>query len=97
MNNFEEFREFPGVWSRSVTMHEDSRGYFYEELRRDVLPESVPEFVQDSMSFSRRKVLRGMHLQLKQSLVTISSPDDEEMRSTKTCRCDQSLAGLKTQ
>ena len=72
MNNFEEFLAFPGVWSRSVTMHEDSRGYFYEELRKEDIPESVPEFVQDSISFSRRKVLRGMHLQLNQwQLVTL--------------------------
>jgi dTDP-4-dehydrorhamnose 3,5-epimerase len=72
MNQFEEFHDFPGVWSRSAVIHEDSRGYFYEELRRDDLPESIPNFVQDSTSFSRAKVLRGMHLQLEQwQLVTL--------------------------
>lgn len=98
MNNFEEFREFPGVWSRSVTMHEDSRGYFYEELRKDDLPESVPEFVQDSMSFSRRKVLRGMHLQLEQwQLVTLLEGEivDVLLNANPDSSCFQQSMSIK--
>jgi len=66
MNKLKAVSDFPGVWARSLQMHEDNRGYFFEELRKSDLPESTPEFVQDSISFSKMGVLRGMHLQLKQ-------------------------------
>jgi dTDP-4-dehydrorhamnose 3,5-epimerase len=42
----------------------DDRGYFFESLRRDVLPAEVPEFVQHNESMSKRGVLRGLHFQV---------------------------------
>jgi dTDP-4-dehydrorhamnose 3,5-epimerase len=46
-------------------VHGDSRGFFSESYRRNLLAElGVPdEFVQDNQSRSRRGVLRGMHFQ----------------------------------
>ena len=72
MNKFEPILDFPGVWTRSIPLIQDNRGFFYEELRKRDLPTPVPEFVQDSMSYSKRDVLRGMHLQIDQwQLVTL--------------------------
>jgi dTDP-4-dehydrorhamnose 3,5-epimerase len=46
-------------------VHGDSRGFFLESYRRDVLAEFgvADEFVQDNHSRSRRGVVRGMHFQ----------------------------------
>lgn len=72
MNEFKSVSIFPGVWVRSIPILEDNRGFFYEELRKEDLPGNVPEFVQDSISFSRKNVLRGMHMQIQQwQLVTL--------------------------
>ena len=72
MNSFEPVPHFSGVWTRSIPILQDNRGFFYEELRVDDLPSHTPEFVQDSMSYSRHNVLRGMHLQIDQwQLVTL--------------------------
>ena len=72
MNSFEPVPYFSGVWTRSIPIVQDNRGFFYEELRVDDLPPHTPEFVQDSMSYSRHNVLRGMHLQIDQwQLVTL--------------------------
>jgi dTDP-4-dehydrorhamnose 3,5-epimerase len=72
MNKFKPVLHFPGVWTRSIPIIHDNRGFFYEELRKDDLPTSTPEFVQDSMSYSKCDVLRGMHLQIDQwQLVTL--------------------------
>lgn len=72
MNSFEPVPHFSGVWTRSIPILQDNRGFFYEELRVDDLPSHAPEFVQDSMSYSRHNVLRGMHLQIDQwQLVTL--------------------------
>jgi dTDP-4-dehydrorhamnose 3,5-epimerase len=63
-----------GVWTRSCQVHSDDRGYFLEALRKTSLPKEVPDFVQDSVSFSKKNVLRGMHLQHNQwQLVTLLS------------------------
>jgi dTDP-4-dehydrorhamnose 3,5-epimerase len=63
-----------GVWSRKTKMFPDARGYFFEELRKSILPVGVPDFVQDSISYSKKNVLRGMHLQQEQwQLVTLLS------------------------
>ena len=47
------------------TVHGDSRGFFLETYRRDVLSEiGIDEdFVQDNHSRSRQGVIRGMHFQ----------------------------------
>jgi dTDP-4-dehydrorhamnose 3,5-epimerase len=71
----DEFKEIVGIsraWIRKVTRFSDNRGYFAEEYRKSNAPEKVPDFVQDSLSFSRKSVLRGMHLQNDQwQLVTL--------------------------
>ena len=41
----------------------DDRGYFFESLRRDLLPAGMPDFVQHNESMSKRGVLRGLHFQ----------------------------------
>jgi dTDP-4-dehydrorhamnose 3,5-epimerase len=48
----------PKVWG-------DARGYFYESYSRQRYEEAGihGEFVQDNVSFSRRGVLRGLHIQ----------------------------------
>ena len=57
----------PGALIIELECHGDSRGFFletyhkkaYQELGLDV------NFVQDNRSFSRKKILRGMHYQIK--------------------------------
>jgi dTDP-4-dehydrorhamnose 3,5-epimerase len=49
------------------TMHGDSRGYFAETFRQDLLEEAIEykvNFVQDNESRSTKGVLRGLHYQL---------------------------------
>ena len=49
------------------TMHRDSRGYFAETFRQDLLEEAIGykvNFVQDNESKSTRGILRGLHYQL---------------------------------
>lgn len=46
----------------------DARGYFVETWQRErYLEAGLPEFVQDNVSWSRKDVLRGMHLQFPQA------------------------------
>jgi dTDP-4-dehydrorhamnose 3,5-epimerase len=72
MSDFLEIPEFEGVWTRSLALNHDDRGFFYEELRQSDLPSNCPNFVQDSISFSNQNVLRGMHLQKNQwQMVTL--------------------------
>lgn len=70
-----EFDEISGIsqaWVRNIPRFIDNRGYFSEEFRRSSIPVAVPEFIQDSLSFSKKNVLRGMHLQINQwQLVTL--------------------------
>jgi len=66
MSSFVNVESFPGVWTRSLSYGFDSRGYFTEELRKHDLPPGSPEFIQDSLSFSKQNVLRGMHIQNEQ-------------------------------
>ena len=54
----------PGLILMQPRVFGDERGYFFESLRRDVLPASVPEFVQHNESMSKRGVLRGLHFQV---------------------------------
>ncbi|MHC4973456.1 MAG: dTDP-4-dehydrorhamnose 3,5-epimerase [Planctomycetota bacterium] len=55
----------PGVLLIEPTIHRDERGWFLETFRRERYAEHgiAGPFVQDSLSFSRRGVLRGLHLQ----------------------------------
>ena len=72
MNKFEPAQGNDGIWIRSLDLNFDDRGYFSEVLRTNDLPEGVPNFVQDSISSSKKNVLRGMHIQLEQwQLITL--------------------------
>jgi len=74
MNEFSQIDGISGVWFRTTQIFPDARGYFFEELRTSSLPAGVPNFVQDSISYSKRNVLRGMHLQQEQwQLITLLS------------------------
>lgn len=53
----------PGLILMQPRVFGDERGYFFESLRRDVLPADVPQFVQHNESLSKRGVLRGLHFQ----------------------------------
>jgi dTDP-4-dehydrorhamnose 3,5-epimerase len=48
------------------TVFEDSRGYFFEAYNKTKFLESgiAYKFIQDNQSFSKRGVIRGLHLQI---------------------------------
>jgi dTDP-4-dehydrorhamnose 3,5-epimerase len=48
------------------TVFEDSRGYFFEAYSQSKFNENgiMYEFIQDNQSFSKRGVIRGLHLQI---------------------------------
>jgi dTDP-4-dehydrorhamnose 3,5-epimerase len=72
MNKFDPVQGIDGIWIRSLDLNFDDRGCFTEVLRINDLPEGVPNFVQDSISSSKKNVLRGMHIQLEQwQLITL--------------------------
>lgn len=56
--NLMEHPEIPGVFLGSPQVREDSRGFFLEIFREDLLSD---RFVQANHSFSRAGVLRGLH------------------------------------
>ncbi|MBC7845855.1 MAG: dTDP-4-dehydrorhamnose 3,5-epimerase [Flavobacterium sp.] len=47
------------------TVFEDSRGYFFEAYNQDKFEQNgiTYQFIQDNQSFSKRGVIRGLHLQ----------------------------------
>lgn len=49
------------------TVFEDSRGYFFEAYNQDKFDQNgiTYRFIQDNQSFSKRGVIRGLHLQDK--------------------------------
>lgn len=55
--------EIPGWLLLRTDVHRDHRGFFYEAWRADRSPAGLPPFLQDNISFSNGKVLRGLHLQ----------------------------------
>ena len=72
MSNFKEIKGISETWIRSVPRYLDHRGFFSEVFRKVSPPIQVPDFIQDSLSFSRKNVLRGMHIQINQwQLVTL--------------------------
>lgn len=72
MADFKEIEGISQAWVRNVPRFHDHRGYFSEEFRKSSSPNGVPDFIQDSLSFSQKNVLRGMHLQINQwQLVTL--------------------------
>lgn len=50
----------------SPTVYEDSRGYFFEAYNQAKFHENgiAYQFIQDNQSFSKRGVIRGLHLQI---------------------------------
>lgn len=74
VNEFSPVNGISGVWARNSEIFRDERGYFFEEVRKSSIMEEVPDFLQDSISYSKRSVLRGMHIQYQQwQLVTLLS------------------------
>lgn len=57
----------PGALIIELECHGDSRGFFLETYHKNAYQELGLDvnFVQDNRSFSRKKVLRGMHYQIK--------------------------------
>jgi dTDP-4-dehydrorhamnose 3,5-epimerase len=62
--NFE--RRLSKVWTRRINRYHDGRGHFLEYFRRTLTGDIDVEFVQDSVSFSDKNVLRGLHIQENQ-------------------------------
>ena len=60
-----EATSLPGVLRIEPDVYEDERGFFLETFRAERYAEhGIPTaFAQDSLSFSRKGVLRGLHLQ----------------------------------
>lgn len=57
--------ELPGVLTIEPKVFGDDRGFFLETYHRDRYTQHgiPPDLVQDNLSYSRRGVLRGLHLQ----------------------------------
>lgn len=55
-----------GLFEILPTIYNDDRGWFYEFYREDTYLEKIigNRFVQENHSFSRKGVIRGLHLQL---------------------------------
>ena len=67
MNPNDHFdRRFSKVWTRSVKYLSDERGYFLEYFRQSLIGNFDLNFIQDSVSFSQKSVLRGLHVQENQ-------------------------------
>jgi len=63
-------QSIPDVLLIEPTVHGDSRGYFMESFRQDLLDDFLGyevNFVQDNESKSSKGVLRGLHYQLPSS------------------------------
>ena len=58
-------KKISGLVEIIPTMYGDSRGYFFESFRNDILKEVTNgiDFIQDNQSFSEKGVLRGLHFQ----------------------------------
>lgn len=57
---------FDGLVEILPTIYEDDRGFFYEAFNQDVLKNYGINyhFVQDNQSYSKKGVIRGLHMQL---------------------------------
>ena len=57
---------FDGLYEIIPSIYHDERGFFLETFREQFLTEAgLPAtFVQDNQSFSRKNVIRGLHLQI---------------------------------
>ena len=61
-----EATSFEGLFEMIPTIFHDDRGYFMESFRTETLENAglKSSFVQDNQSFSRKNVVRGLHLQV---------------------------------
>lgn len=72
MGSFVPIDGLSQVWIRETARHQDRRGFFSEEFRNSECPVAGLEFIQDSLSYSKKDVLRGLHLQVGQwQLITL--------------------------
>ena len=56
--------KFSGLFIYKQVSHNDSRGYFKELLRESIIKKNFPFLV---MSYSKKNVIRGLHLQTQKS------------------------------
>ena len=56
--------KFSGLFIYKQVSHNDSRGYFKELLRENIIKKNFPFLV---MSYSKKNVIRGLHLQTQKS------------------------------
>ena len=74
MSDFKAHGEIQGIWSRATTRHVDERGFFSELIRLNKIEFNPVDFKQQNLSYSKKMVRRGMHIQENQwQLVTLLS------------------------
>ena len=74
MSDFKAHEEIQGIWSRTTTRHLDERGFFSEVFRLTNIEFNPVSFKQQNLSYSKKLVRRGMHVQEDQwQLVTLIS------------------------
>jgi dTDP-4-dehydrorhamnose 3,5-epimerase len=74
MSDFKAHKEIQGIWSRTTTRHLDERGFFSELFRLDKIEFNPVNFKQQNLSYSKKMVRRGMHVQENQwQLITLMS------------------------
>lgn len=74
MPNFKAHEEIQGIWSQTTTRHLDERGFFSELFRLNKIDFNPVNFKQQNLSYSKKLVRRGMHVQENQwQLVTLLS------------------------
>jgi dTDP-4-dehydrorhamnose 3,5-epimerase len=74
MSDFKAHEEIQGIWSRTTTRHLDERGFFSELFRLNEIEFNPVNFKQQNLSYSKKMVRRGMHVQENQwQLVTLLS------------------------
>ncbi|ASY10030.1 dTDP-4-dehydrorhamnose 3,5-epimerase family protein [Candidatus Planktophila lacus] len=59
-------KKYSKVWTRKINRYYDDRGHFLEHFRQNQAIDIDVNFVQDSVSFSHKNVLRGLHIQENQ-------------------------------
>ena len=96
---------FEGLLEIFPAIYNDERGWFYESYNKNTYREKgvTTEFVQENQSFSKKGVVRGLHLQLKPfaqaKLVTVITgkivdvvvdlrPDSKTFKQVYYCEMD---------
>ena len=74
MLDFKPHADIAGIWSRTTTRHYDDRGFFSEIIRLSEVELMQVNFKQQNLSYSKKMVRRGMHVQKNQwQLITLVS------------------------